>query len=214
MNITESVHMDTCTIHLQWPSVACPSKLRPPRNAPWHAQACPTMYHIPLVHSNLQLRWLLHVVIYLTQYIIMERQTYRIAQKFRGSKFSRIAVFENFVEKISRIHCPKHATPTLFMGVTCWNSISRALKLSFIDLAAAVNTRNLEGMPTFNVQAMVRGYPAYQHVWAAACWSKLKQLRYLLQIWHERVLLERALLEDPATKTLDTVHPLFWSTET
>jgi len=78
---------------------------------------------------------------------------YRIAQKFRGSKFSRIAVFENFVEKISRIHCPKHATPTLFVGVTCWNSTSRALELSFIDLAAAVNTRNLEGMPTFDVQA-------------------------------------------------------------
>ena len=37
---------------------------------------------------------------------------YRIAQKFRGSKFSRIAIFENFVEIISRIHCPKHATPT------------------------------------------------------------------------------------------------------
>jgi len=55
---------------------------------------------------------------------------YRIAQKFRGSKFSRIAVFENFVEIISRIHCPKHATPTMFMGVTC----SRALELSFIDM--------------------------------------------------------------------------------
>ena len=40
---------------------------------------------------------------------------YRIAQKFRGSKFSRIAVFENFVEIISRIHCPKHATPTLIV---------------------------------------------------------------------------------------------------
>jgi len=43
---------------------------------------------------------------------------YRIAQKFRGSKFSRIAVFENFVEIISRIHSPKHATPTLCTGVT------------------------------------------------------------------------------------------------
>ena len=43
-----------------------------------------------------------------------------------SAKFSRIAVFENFVEIILRIHCPKHATPTLFMGVTCWNSISRA----------------------------------------------------------------------------------------
>jgi len=71
---------------------------------------------------------------------------YCTAQKFRGSKFSRIAVFENLVEIISRIHCPKHATPTLFMGVTCWNSIARTLELSFIDLAAAVNTRNQEGM--------------------------------------------------------------------
>jgi len=79
-------------------------------------------------------------------------------QKFCGSKFSRIAVFENFVDIISRIHCPKHAMPTLFMGVMCWNSISRAPELSFLDLAAAVNTRNLEGMPTFDVQAMVRGY--------------------------------------------------------
>ena len=42
------------------------------------------------------------------------------------------------------------------MGVTCRNSISRALV--YIDLAAAVNTRNLEGMRTFDVQAMVRGY--------------------------------------------------------
>jgi len=31
-----------------------------------------------------------------------------------------------------------------------------------------VNTHNLEGMPTFNVQAMVRGYRVYQHVWAAS----------------------------------------------
>ena len=127
---------------------------------------------------------------------------YRIAQKFRGSKFSRIAVFENFVEIILRIHCPKHATPTLFMGVTRWNSISRALELSFIDLAAAVNTRNLEGMPTFDVQVMVRGYHVYQHVWDASIHEELpcareaevKQLWYLPQIWHERVLLERALL--------------------
>ena len=52
------------------------------------------------------------------------------------------------------------------MGVTC--SISRALELSFIDLAAAVNTHNLEGMPTFDVQAMVRGYHVYQHVWDAS----------------------------------------------
>jgi len=90
-----------------------------------------------------------------------------------SAKFSRIAVFENFVEIISRIHCPKHATPTLFMGVTCWNFISSALELSFIDLAAAVNTRNLEGMPTFDVQAMVRGYHVYQHVWDASIHEEL-----------------------------------------
>ena len=47
---------------------------------------------------------------------VLQVMSYRIAQKFRGSKFSRIAVFENFVEIISRIHCPKHAMPTLFMG--------------------------------------------------------------------------------------------------
>ena len=104
---------------------------------------------------------------------------YRIAQKFRGSKFSRIAVFENFVEIISRIHCPKHATPTLF--------ISRTLELSFIDLAAAVNTRNLEGMPTFDVQAMVRGYHVYQHGLDASIHKELpcareavKQPRYTI----------------------------------
>ena len=83
-----------------------------------------------------------------------------------------IAVFENFVEIISRIHCPKHATPTVCMGVTCWNSISHALELSFIDLAAAV-TRNQEGMPTFDVQAMVRGYHVYQHVWDASIHEEL-----------------------------------------
>jgi len=33
--------------------------------------------------------------------------------------------------------------------------LTRALELLFIDLAAAVNTCNLEGMPTFDVQAMV-----------------------------------------------------------
>ena len=31
--------------------------------------------------------------------------TYRIVLIFRWSKFSRIAVFDNFVEKISRIRC-------------------------------------------------------------------------------------------------------------
>ena len=96
---------------------------------------------------------------------------YRIAQKFRGSKFSRIAVFENFVEIISRIHCPEHATPTSFMSVHV--EISRALELLFIDLAAAVNTRNLEGMPTFDVQAMARGYHVYQHVWDASIHEEL-----------------------------------------
>ena len=34
-----------------------------------------------------------------------ELLTYRIALNFRGSKFSRIAVFEHFVEIISRIRC-------------------------------------------------------------------------------------------------------------
>ena len=63
---------------------------------------------------------------------------------------------------------------------------------------------------------MVRGYHVYQHVWDASIHeglpctreadnlrdpfavAEVKQLRYLPQIWHERVLLERALLEDPA----------------
>ena len=103
----------------------------------------------------------------------MFTKLYCIAQKFHGSKFLRIAVFENFVEIISLIHCPKHTTPTLFMGITCWNSISRALELSFIDLAAVVNTRNLEGMPTFDVLAMVRGYLVYQHVWDASIHEEL-----------------------------------------
>ena len=51
--------------------------------------------------------------------------------------------------------------------------LTRALELSFIDLAAAVNTRNLEGMPTFDVQAMVRGYHVYQHVWDASIHEEL-----------------------------------------
>ena len=68
---------------------------------------------------------------------------------------------------------PETRHATLFMGVTCWNSISRALELSFIDLAAAVNTRNLEGMSTFDVQAMVRGYHVYQHVWDASIHEEL-----------------------------------------
>ena len=70
-------------------------------------------------------------------------------------------------------------------------------------------------MPTFDVQAMVRGYHVYQHVWDASIHEELpcareadnlrdpfavavmksqlaevKKLRYLPQIWHERVLLE------------------------
>ena len=61
------------THHIPLMTVHGMSELHPPRNVPWHAQACPTMYHIPLVHSNLQLRWLLHVVIYLTQYIWNDR---------------------------------------------------------------------------------------------------------------------------------------------
>ena len=50
--IMESIHKDTRTVYLRWPSMACLSKLRPPCNAPWHAQACPTMYYIPLVRIN------------------------------------------------------------------------------------------------------------------------------------------------------------------
>ena len=53
---------------------------------------------------------IMHIHVHITE---SRKKTYRIAQKFRGSKFSRIAVFENFVEIISRIHSPKHATPTL-----------------------------------------------------------------------------------------------------
>jgi len=94
------------------------------------------------------------------QLIVMVLAKYRIAQKFRGSKFSQIAVFENFVEIISRIHCLKHAMPTLF------------IELSFIDLAAAVNTRNLEG--TF------LSYSPSLHQLA-----EVKQLQYLPQIRHE-----------------------------
>ena len=68
-------------------------------------------------------------------------------------------------------------------------------------------------MPTFDIQAMVRGYHVYQHVWDASIHEELPCAREAdnlrdPQIWHERVLLERALLEDPATQTLDTVHPL------
>ena len=200
-------------------------------------------------------------------YIQCKSKIYRIAQKFRGSKFSRIAVFENFVEIISRIHCTALNTPRpyFYERDVLKFYLTRALELSFIDLAAAVKTRNLEGMPTFDVQAMVRGYHVYQHVWDVSIHEELlcaretdnlrdpfavavmkshqtvghipvkilsaqllaflfqpsfqnsfsgtflscspslhqltevKQLRYLPQIWHEKVLLERALLEDPAT---------------
>jgi len=76
-----------------------------------------------------------------------------------------------------------------------------ALKLSFIDLAAAVNTRNLEGMPTFDAQVMVREYHVYQHVWDASIDEELPCAREAdnLRDPFARVLLERALLEDPAT---------------
>ena len=97
---------------------------------------------------------------------------YRIAQKFCGSKFSRIAVFENFVEIISRIHCPKHATPTSHC-LWAWRVSHAHSNSRLFDLAAAVNTRNLEGMPTFDVQAMVRGYHVYQHVWDASIHEEL-----------------------------------------
>ncbi len=40
---------------------------------------------------------------FLQTFALMEISRYRIARIFRGSKFSRIAVFENFVEIISRI---------------------------------------------------------------------------------------------------------------
>ena len=74
MNITECVHMDTRTIYIWWLSMACPSISCRPR-AMHHGmlRLAPAMYHIPLAHSNLQLRWLLHVVIYLTQYIWNDR---------------------------------------------------------------------------------------------------------------------------------------------
>ena len=59
---------------------------------------------------------------------------YRIAQKFRGSKFSRI-------------HCTALNTPRpyFYERDVLKFYLTRALELSFIDLAAAVNTRNLEG---------------------------------------------------------------------
>ena len=40
---------------------------------------------------------------------------YRIALNFRGSKFSRMVVFEDFTEIISRIHCLNHAHATHVM---------------------------------------------------------------------------------------------------
>ena len=97
-----------------------------------------------------------------------------------------------------------------YFGV--WNGMcacAKYLELSFTDLAAAVDTRNLEGMPTFDVQAMVRGYDVYHHDWDASIHEELpcareadnlrdpslhqlaevKQLRYFPQIWHERCVL-------------------------
>ena len=43
------------------------------------------------------------------------RTTYCIALNFRGSKFSRMAVFEDFVEMISRIRCLNRAHATHIM---------------------------------------------------------------------------------------------------
>ena len=65
--------------------------------------------------------------------------------KFRGSKFSRIAVFLSLVEFFWRIL--KHATPTLTYGCGYFMSCVHLL---------------LSQIPTFEVEAMVRGYNAYQ----------------------------------------------------
>jgi len=55
----------------------------------------------------------------------------------------QIAVFESFVE-FREFTAPNTPHPHCLWA---W----RVEILSFIDLAAAVNTCNLEGMPTFNV---------------------------------------------------------------
>ena len=77
---------------------------------------------------------------------------YRIALKFRGSKFSRITVFENFVEIFSRIF--KNAL-TYGRGyfTSCIYVRTRVAYLTCLLLSQ---------MPTFEVEAMVRGYHAYQ----------------------------------------------------
>ena len=46
-------------------------------------------------------------------YSTLHVTVYRIALIFRGSKFSRIAVFGNFVEIISRMRAAQYATPTI-----------------------------------------------------------------------------------------------------
>ena len=73
---------------------------------------------------------------------------YRIALKFCGSKFSRIAVFENFVDVFSRIL--KH---TITYGRGYFTSCV------YVRTRVAYLTRLLlSQMPTFEVEAMVRSY--------------------------------------------------------
>ena len=56
----------------------------------------------------------MYIVIIPTEYCAY---MYRIALNFRGSKFSRIAIFEDFVEIISRTHCTRtlHAVCQKFL---------------------------------------------------------------------------------------------------
>ena len=88
--------------------------------------------------------------------------------KFRGSKFSQIAVFENFVKIFSRIL--KHVTPTLTYGRGYCTSCAYVRTPTRVAYLARLL---LSQMPTFEVETMVRGYHVYQDSWDALIGKEL-----------------------------------------
>ena len=86
--------------------------------------------------------------------------------KFRGSKFSRIAVFEDFIEIFSRIL--KHAIPTYV-----WVWLFHELRIRTYMRSVYTSHISCCHMPTFEVKAMVHGYHAYQDSWNALIGEEL-----------------------------------------